>query len=152
MCNQGPASALYFWLAGPDGQGYSTNPADPFGKGKTRIGPFYRFRPEQLKRVDAVMQYFPPRGIDGSPYVYFRPGSKGYDGHPGWGTAHPYRSSKDGEWINPKTYQILSPGNDGTYGRGFHYPGGSDYDDANLDDMANFTRGDTMGQAKPKLP
>jgi hypothetical protein len=149
MCSQSPASALYFWLAGPDGQGYSANPANPFGKGGRRIGPFYRFVPEQLKCVDGVVQYYPPRGINGSPYVYFR-GVKGYDGHPGWGTAHPYRSSKDGSWINPDTYQILSPGVDGTFGQGFHFPGGADYDDANLDDMANFTHGDTMGRAQPK--
>jgi hypothetical protein len=150
MCGQSPASALYFWLAGPDGRGFSANPLDPFGGGRSRIGPFYKFVPEQLKKVDGIMQYCPPRGIDGSPYVYFRGGLTGYDGHIGWETARPYRNSKDGSWINPQTYQILSPGADGKYGVGFHFPSGIDYNDANLDDMANFTRGDTMGQAKPK--
>jgi hypothetical protein len=150
MCGQSPATALYFWLAGPDGRGYSTNPTDPFGKGEHRIGPFYKFVPEQLKKVDGMMQYYPPRGNDGSPYVYFRGGVKGYDGQPGWGNAHPYRNSKDGKWINPDTYQVLSPGVDGMYGKGCRFPSGIDYDDSNLDDMATFTRGDTMGQAKPK--
>ena len=51
----------------------------------------------------------------------------------------------------PNTYQILSPGADGKYGNGCRFPSGIDYDDANYDDMANFTRGDTMGQAMPKI-
>jgi Tfp pilus assembly protein PilE len=150
MCGQSPATALCFWLAGPDGAGFSTNPADPFKKGGPRIGPFYKFIPEQLQRVDGLMQYFPPRGLKGSPYVYFRGGTKGYEGHPGWGSARPYKSSKDGKWINRDTYQVLSPGVDGKFGSGFHFPNGPDYDQANLDDMANFTRGDTMADAKPK--
>jgi type II secretory pathway pseudopilin PulG len=145
---QSPASALYFWLAGPKGQGFSTDPSNPFGKGGTRIGPFYKFTPDQLKKVDGVMQYFPPRGIDGAPYVYFRGGVNGYDGHPGWPPVKPYRSSTDGSWINGPTYQILCPGCDGKYGAGNHYPGGTDYDAANLDDMANFAQGSTMAQMK----
>ena len=67
MCGQSPATALYFWLAGPEGRGFSADPKDPFGEGKTRIGPFYKFAPDRLKKVDGLVQYFPPRGIDGSP-------------------------------------------------------------------------------------
>jgi hypothetical protein len=100
--------------------------------------------------VDGLIEYCPPRGIEGAPYLYFRGGLKGYDGHIGWGTARPYRNSKDGSWINSTKYQILSPGSDGVYGRGCRFPSGVDYDTANLDDMANFTRGDTMRQAMPK--
>ena len=65
--------------------------------------------------------------------------------------AKPYRDSVAGKWINPDTYQILSPGNDGKYGAGNHYPGGPDYDEANLDDITSFSRGETLGQAIPKL-
>jgi hypothetical protein len=150
LCGQSPATALYFWLAGPDGNGYSPNPADPFGKGTPRIAPFYKFAPDRLKKVEGLTQYYPPRGINGAPYLYFRGGLKGYDGHPGCPPVRPYRNSKDGAWINRQTYQILSPGSDGKYGSGSRFPGGIDYDDANLDDIANFTRGDTLGQAKPK--
>jgi hypothetical protein len=152
FCGHSPATALYFWLAGPDGNGFSSNAANPFAKGGARIGPFYRFTPSQLKRVDGLMQYFPPRGIDGAPYLYFRGGRKGYDGQPGWPPAKPYRSSKDGSWINRDTYQILSPGTDGTYGSGCRFPDGIDYDEANMDDMANFSQGDTMGKAQAKFP
>ena len=102
--------------------------------------------------MDGVIEYFPPRGADGEPYVYFRGGPKGYDEHPGWGLVRPYRKSDDGSWINGDTYQILCPGSDGKYGSGHHFPGGIDYDAANLDDMANFSRGDTMGEARPKFP
>jgi len=152
LCGYSPASALYFWLAGPNGRGFSANPINPFDNGASRIGPFFKFAPDQLKKVDGLMLYYPPRGIKGSPYVYFRAGAKGYDGHSGWPPVLPYRNSKDGSWINPNTYQILSPGSDGKYGSGNHFPIGDDSDDASLDDMANFTQGDTMGQAKPKPP
>jgi Tfp pilus assembly protein PilE len=150
LCDYGPESALYFWLAGPNGQGFSANPANPFAKGGDRIGPFFKFIPDQLKMVDGCMQYFPPRGIDGSPYVYFRGGPKGYDGHPGWPPVHPYRDSKRGGWIYGDKFQILSPGSDGKYGAGNHFPDGPDYDEANLDDIANFSQGDTLGDARPK--
>jgi hypothetical protein len=152
FCNYGPAAALYFWLGGPEGRGFSTNPANPFDNNPSRIGPFFKFVPDQLKRIEGITYYYPPRGIEGAPYVYFRGGPKGYDTHPGYPPARPYRNSKSGDWINAKTYQILSPGADGKYGGGNHFPSGIDYDDANMDDMANFTQGDTLGGAKPRLP
>ena len=145
-----PASALYFWLGGPNGNGFSANPKNPFDDGKGRIGPFFQFNPDQLKMVDGVMQYFPPRGLNGSPYVYFCGGAKGYNDNPGWPPAQPYRNSKDGSWINPKTYQVLCPGNDGKFGHGCHYPNGEDYDEANFDDLTSFSRGDTMKQEMPQ--
>lgn len=151
MCGQSPATALYFWLAGPDGTGYNTNPKNPFAKGGERIRPFYKFIPEQLKCVDGLMMYYPPRSPkEGAPYVYFRGSLKGYDMHPGWATAHPYRDSRTDKWINSETFQVLSPGVDGKYGNGCRFPSGIDYDDANMDDSANFTRGDTMRDAKPR--
>lgn len=147
---QSPASALYFWLAGPDGRGFSSNPENPFERaGVQRIGPFFAFTPDRLKRVDGVMEYFPPRRVNGDPYVYFRGGKKGYDGHGGWGAAKPYRDSKNGKWIDPQTFQILCAGNDGKLGSGNHYPDGGDYDEFNYDDLASFTTGSTMRQTMP---
>jgi hypothetical protein len=151
FANHSPASALYFWLGGPNGRGFSANAANPFDNGKNRIGPFFKFDPERVKLVDEVMQYFPPRSKGGSPYVYFRPGAKGYDGHPGWGLARPYRDSIAGKWIEPEKYQIICPGNDEQFGTGNHYPRGQDYDDANQDDMTSFSRGETLGSAIPKV-
>jgi hypothetical protein len=149
----GPDSALYFWLAGPRGRGFSANPANPFETGgKRRIGPFFKFDVERLRIVGRAVQYLPPRNGNGDPYVYFRGGPKGYDGHPGWKTARPYRDSKTGKWINPQSFQILCAGNDGKFGSGIQYPSGSDYDPNNYDDLANFTSGDTMRQAMPAKP
>jgi len=146
-----PATALYFWLAGPKGRGFSTNPKNPFETGGTsRIGPFFKFTPDRLKMVEGAMQYFPPRNVKGDPYIYFRGGPKGYDNHFGWNTVHPYISSETGKWINAQSFQILCGGNDGKLGSGNHFPGGSDYEQENYDDLANFTTGSTMLQCMPK--
>jgi hypothetical protein len=146
---QSPASALYFWLAGPKGLGFSTNPLNPFEtKGTARIGPFFKFDKDRVHEVDDAMQYFPIRREEGGePYVYFRGGPKGYDRHPGWNSAMPYRNSNTGKWINPDTFQLLCAGCDGKFGSGRLYPRGSDYDEYNYDDLANFTDGNTMRQS-----
>ncbi|MCE5267991.1 MAG: hypothetical protein LLG00_08905 [Planctomycetaceae bacterium] len=145
ITGQSPATALYFWLAGPDGRGFSTNPSNPFGNGRNRIGPFIKFDPKRLRTVGGGVQYIPPGGT-GTPYVYFRGGMQGYDGNTGWSPVHPYRSSANNEWINHDTFQIISPGDDGHFGGGHHFPAGADYDEANYDDVANFSAG-TMAQA-----
>lgn len=146
---QSPASALYFWLGGPKGRGFSDNPRNPFEiAGTTRIGPFFKFDQNRLREVDGVMQYFPMRrGEGGEPFVYFRGGLKGYNNHPGWNTVQPYRDSNSGKWINPCTYQLLCAGSDGKFGAGRLYPKGGDYDEFNHDDLANFTDGNTMRQS-----
>jgi hypothetical protein len=149
-----PASALYFWLGGPEGNGFSANPANPFDDGKRRIGPFFKFDKQRVTTEDGVSHFFPPRSKkDGSPYIYFRADKavKGYVGHPGWSMARPYRNSVTGNWIEPTRYQILAPGNDGKFGSGCHYPAGNDYDEANMDDMTNFSQGKTLKAQIPKL-
>jgi Tfp pilus assembly protein PilE len=151
------ASALCFWLGGPEGNGFSANPANPFDDGKRRIGPFFKFDKQRVKTDEGVSQFFPPRSKkDGLPYIYFRADgkgrdAKGYVGHPGWSTARPYRNSLTGNWIAPEKYQILCPGNDGVFGSGFHFPAGNDYDEANMDDMTSFSQGKTLKSQIPKL-
>lgn len=150
FAGQSPASALYFWLAGPNGRGFSTDPTNPFGNGVRRIGPFIHFADNRLKKKDGVIQYFPPHVTSGgAPYVYFRAGAKGYQGNCGYPPARPYRDSETGRWINADSFQILCPGQDGVYGAGNHFPGGADYDKFNLDDIANFSQSGTMRQAMP---
>jgi prepilin-type N-terminal cleavage/methylation domain-containing protein len=147
LSRQSPASSLYFWLAGPNGKGFSNDPRDPFGKGTVRIGPFCQFKPDRTRWVDGAMQYFPPQSPRGGvPYIYFRADKKGYDGHAGWPPASPYRESVGAAWINSDSYQILCAGEDGKLGSGCHYPRGEDYDEANRDDISNFSGG-TMRQA-----
>jgi prepilin-type N-terminal cleavage/methylation domain-containing protein len=148
FAGQSPASALCFWLGGPNGDGFSTDPTNPFGNGGNRIGPFIRFAPNRVKTKDGVSQYFPPQILGGAPYVYFRAGVKGYQGNCGYPPARPYRDSGTGQWINADSFQILSAGQDGVYGSGNHFPAGADYDKYNLDDIANFSRSGTMGQAR----
>jgi len=144
LSNQSPASALYFWLTGPKGKGFSANPKNPFDDGPRRIGPFCQFKPLQLREVHGTMQYFPLCNLTGAPYVYFRADRDGYDSHPGFPPARPYRDSRDGSWINSDSYQILCAGQDGKYGNGCHYPSGDDYDLANHDDITNFSGGPLM--------
>lgn len=147
-----PETALVYWLSGPTGKGFSANKADPFDTGSTRIGPFYNFDATRVKDG----KYYPPGVTGGAPYVYFR-ASVGANGKPKYsGTstcgAKPYKKSPatatDPPPVNPNTYQILCAGRDGTYGAGIDFPTGSDYDNANYDDISNFSKG-TMEQAMP---
>jgi hypothetical protein len=153
FASQSPATALYFWLGGPNGMGFSANPENPFDDNKHRIGPFFKFDRSRLKLVDDpdVRIYLPPGSKTGVPYLYFRGGTKGYDGSQGWEESMPYRSSVDFQWVEPGKYQLLCPGNDGKYGAGNHYPGGTDYDAANMDDITSFSQGETLGRQIPKL-
>jgi len=145
---QNPSSALCFWLAGPSGQGFSTDPTNPFAAGgQRRIGPFIRFAPNRVQALGPLTQYFPPQILHPAPYVYFRAGKKGYLGNCGYQAARPYRNSQNGQWINADSFQILCAGQDGQFGAGNHFPAGDNYDKANLDDMANFSYGCTMAQA-----
>jgi len=152
--SQDPASALVFWLTGPKGRGFSTDPTDPFGDGPNRIGPFIKLSKERLRPKGSSWRYYPPNISMHTPYLYFRADSKkgGYDGNPGWHPARPYKDSKTDGWIHPTSFQILCAGQDGKYGHGRNFPKGDDYDEANYDDIANFTRGSTMRNAMPAKP
>lgn len=152
FAGQSPASALYFWLAGPHGRGFSANPENPFDNGPRRIGPFLDFARDRLKPMGNALHYVPPTLNGNAPYVYFRANKNGYAGNSGWPPARPYRDSETGLWIHPDSYQILCAGEDGRYGAGSHFPGGADYDEANLDDITNFSRGGTLEQAMKRPP
>ena len=129
LAGQSPASALYFWLAGPSGQGFSTDPTNPFASGgERRPGPLPPFRPQP--REDAGQRFasiFLPKCYTPPPYVYFH-GTKGYQGNEGYTSAHPYRDSQTRQWINADSFQILCAGQDGQFGAGNHFPGGDNYD------------------------
>jgi hypothetical protein len=149
LAGQSPASALYFWLAGPNGQGFNTDPTNPFSLGgRQRVGPFISFAPNRVKTQGAVSMYYPPQIFNPAPYVYFRAGTKGYLGNCGYPPARPYRDSKTGAWINSDSFQIICAGQDGKFGSGNRFPGGENYDQANLDDISNFSFSGTMAQAK----
>lgn len=148
---QSPATALYFWLGGPDGRGFSVDPANPFDTKGKRMLPFFNFDKERVKTIDdGVTEYLPPNKKQ-TPYLYFRGSGKGYDKHPGWEFVKPYRDSVKLGWIDGAKYQILCPGNDGKYGAGNFYPGGPDYDAANMDDITSFSRGRVLRDEIPTL-
>jgi prepilin-type N-terminal cleavage/methylation domain-containing protein len=131
-----PASALVFWLAGlppspgQKPQGFHPNPLDPFQGGQPRTGPFYEFHqirlkpekpPENPQDTDhsspSWWVYYPPY-LD-APLVYFRARGGTYSGqysHSSAGVAVPYQD-KDGNWRNPRSFQLITCGFDGVYGR-----------------------------------
>ena len=153
--NLDAASSLVFWLGGmtdQDGKliGFSADPKNPFDTtNESRIGPFFDFDPKLLRDEGGVLVYLPPNNNDQSdPYVYFRPDSKG-EYFSAWKNCRPCRDSIHGGWMNPKSYQLFSPGLDGKYGSGVQYPSGTDYDAQRMDDMGNFTNGATLADDMP---
>jgi hypothetical protein len=152
------AASLVFWLGGPidaDGKqnGFSANPLDPFDDNPSRIGPFFEFARERLKKDGGGFRYYPRNGQDASePLVYFRAKPDGtYSGQ--WRNCKPCQDWRNGEsdppkYINLKSYQLRSPGLDGKHGSGVQFPTGGDYDQYQYDDLANFSDG-TFGDKIP---
>ena len=81
--------------------------------------------------------------------ISFKADSKG-EYHEAWHNCHPCRSSVNGSWINPTSYQLFSPGLDGKYGQGIQYPSGADYDEYRKDDLSNFTDSSALGGDIPQ--
>ncbi len=161
-----PATALGYWLSGPNGKGFSANPLNPFDNNASRIGPFYDFDAGRFTllanatTVKPAYRYYPPNVTNSAPYVYFRATINGtYNSSYSWTTndswIRPLPYYQNSVYINPKGYQILCAGRDGVYGTGTNYPSGAyvsttitAYTDNQYDDMSNFTDG-TMEQAMP---
>jgi hypothetical protein len=163
-----PSTALAFWLGGvpevdPNGQptgrlcGFSANPLHPFENNKTeprRIGPFYEF---DLSRLPpGTYTYYPRNGLPAEPahnqpYVYFAARDGSYSNLSKWGHCRPYVNTlTPNSYVNPTTFQILSPGLDGRFGTGRDYPSGSDYNADNYDDVTNFIKGATLQNDMPR--
>ncbi|MFO0878765.1 MAG: prepilin-type N-terminal cleavage/methylation domain-containing protein [Gemmataceae bacterium] len=124
--------------------GFSNNPLDPTASGGERIGPFYSFVPSRLSAGPSGT-FFQYRDPWNTPYAFFGAYSpNNYDStHAetfGASTVSPYGSS--GNWVNPKTYQIISAGPNMLFGAGgSSWSPGNGYGDANngTDDLANFS-------------
>jgi len=149
-----PASALTFWLGGmtdANGRfiGFSANPADPFNAtDSSRLGPFFEFDSQRVKKVGAGFWYLPPNSNkESEPYLYFkeyaRPGVSDKDAGQ-WKDVKPYKDARTGAYANPSSYQIQCPGSDGKHGRdtksaaGKDAGGKADYDPHQQDDLGNF--------------
>jgi prepilin-type N-terminal cleavage/methylation domain-containing protein len=133
---------LVFFLGGipqvdPNGRpfcsGFSTNPSDPtyhVQKGGDTIAPFFEFDSSRLKRTPS--NYFSYRDTYGTmPYVYFS-SYKTRNGYNRYGTSDcaslnvwPYAEGASAGGLNatwryqkPSSFQIISAGADGAFGRG----------------------------------
>jgi len=161
-----PSTALCFWLGGMrDTQGnfigFSPDQRNPFETATItgRIGPFFDFDKRRVQAVGQLFRYLPPNGnLQSDPYIYFRARlNNQYVGQwtGGGATIRPYQDAVAGGFVNPKTFQILSPGLDGKYWNGqspqpgVRFPTGDDYNPAQYDDITNFSGGRTLEQNMP---
>ena len=95
--------------------GFSADPKNPFDTtNESRIGPFFDFDPVRLRYDGGLPVYLPQNNnSESDPFVYFRADSKGeYRG--AWKNCRPCRDSRNGEWMNPSSFQLFFPGNDGS--------------------------------------
>ena len=170
-----PDTALVFWLGGAQDStgafiGFSANSSDPFDASASRISPFFDFAKDRLSASKGkvagptvggtfnLFQYFPANDkvINDTPapapFLYFKAVAGVYSTTAVLGGS-PYKDSATGNpFVMPKSYQLLCPGLDGTYGSTVSplYPSGSNYDQKNgLDDMTSFTNGATVGDDAP---
>ena len=162
-----PKNSLAFWLGGlyANGQfsGFSANPANPFDTSTTsRIGPFYtEFDEDRLYSEETasgsnryVCSYHPTVEARQTPadqaIIYYRanPGNVGSEYSNGRNYA--FRDGRTSGWINPRTYQIISPGLRGgkysDWNSNPWYPSvpsseSYTYTAAQLDGMSNFMTG-----------
>lgn len=71
------------------------------------------------------------------------------------GTAMPYMSDRSDRFMNPKTFQLISAGQDSHFGNYNEnpkwYPSGNNYDDYDADNLTNFSTG-TLGEDKDSQP
>jgi hypothetical protein len=153
-----PAQALCFWL-----QGLSPDPEHPVSKlldDPTARIPMFNFEKARLKYPAGKKQcpVYVSEGGGDAPYVFFShenyatqtPFNADFK-QGGKGIARPYRSdNKDiGEFMNPKSFQIISAGHDGDFGGGKgSFPSGTGYQASDKDNLTNFADG-TLGDAIP---
>lgn len=133
---------LVYFLRGPSGQGWSTNPRNPSAPGGERIGPFFDFKPDRIQN-GAYLDRF-----RGQPIAYFC--ATQWSGQAWMPNAYnpgdcaslgvqPYKG------MNMDSYQLICAGRNkkfGTSGGGWDpanamqiYPVGSD----GWDDISNFS-------------
>ncbi len=154
---------LTFFLGGRwhNGQffGFSANPTNPFDDASSRIGPFFDF---DADRLDGENRHYYPTvearqsGNSNRAIRYYRAENGGYN--PATKGYIPFKDSRtatapaDMAWINPRSFQIISPGLssaefDDTVDVFACFPDGP-YTAHQLEMMSNFTSG-TMEDAMP---
>jgi len=135
----GPDTALVFWLQGPNRDGFSANPENPFEAGGTRVGPFCELKES---RIDTTTGKYYQDGADmtvDAPYVY-------YSSNGGYVDGVAMKSQTTGQFMNSGTYQIRAPGADGKLGTATTWPITADKTDS-LDDISNYSDGKRFEKA-----
>lgn len=136
---------LVFFLGGPDGNGWSTNPRNPLVAGGDRIGPFFGFEPQRLVDFhgNGYKSYL---DLWGTPIAYFSSMKWGGTGWMPQGYSADCSKLAVQPYPNAKVaYQIISAGPDKKFGMlgakwepgkaATIYPPGSE----GHDDIANFS-------------
>ncbi len=143
------------YIVGPDGSvsgpgtparwtpvGFSANPANPFARGGSRVGPFYEFDISRLVNVvntgNSMPEYLDPIEGQSMPYAYASTARGAYAPNSGavyrpedlnWNGSGPFTSvyhrPNNGQVYNPRGFQIISPGFDGEFGIGGEWEPGS---------------------------
>ncbi|MCF0233951.1 MAG: type II secretion system protein [Thermoguttaceae bacterium] len=139
FCGDEPGKALLFWLAGPDGNGFSSDEQFPFGEepgeGVDANGNPYKYftcdyGDAESRETPSMELVYDSEGTNGGNYneklgvmfqgktiAYFRAengdyGLKHFETC-GQGCAQPYM--KGGAWYNPDSFQLIYPGEDGAF-------------------------------------
>lgn len=139
--------------------GFSANPATPFARGGTRIGPFYEFDSGRIVNVSAgtdrqMPEYLDPLPGQLHPYIYVSANEgRGYSNND-LDIDHPTTLSptliytEDAAGLVPynmNSFQIISPGADQQYGTGGFYDKDKGFtgfsETVQKDNITNFTGG-----------
>lgn len=140
--------ALMFWLGGivENGKftGFAASKTDPTlteAASSKRKGPYYQFETTRVSGTASTGKLGYKNAWDG-PYLYF---SKSdyltYTSNP-LGGVYPYRNSNTttvNSFYNPKTFQIISSGQDQTFGPGGYYQPPFTIGVPGYDDLSNFS-------------
>lgn len=125
-------AALVFFLGGPGGQGFSSNPTNPLAgptPGEVRKGPFFDFRPNRLVGGQYLDVY-------GTPFAYYSTTGTLNSYPPGCGA---YMQAGGGNYLKPDSFQIISAGANMQFNPGNTWPGVTGA--AGFDDISNFATG-----------
>ncbi|NBY02693.1 MAG: type II secretion system protein [Planctomycetes bacterium] len=145
--------ALVFLLGGfadsssgaPNFVGFSSNPLNPMDVTNTKYktkGPFYEFKQKQI--IPGTSYYTMVNNTGGS-YAYFSSSDYAYFlANPLGGIVYPYHKSPSppvasSSYYNPKTFQIISSGQDKLFGSGGYYAPPYTTGQPVFDDISNFS-------------
>jgi prepilin-type N-terminal cleavage/methylation domain-containing protein len=155
--------ALVMWL-----RMISSNPANPFDASAAAVrNSYYEFDEKRLidDETDGIPSYKAKFAKD-TPYIYIE--ARTYNRHLTTASAasatadgatyyaQPFFADGGAKAINPTKFQIICAGLDGEFGQINSaatdlklFPSGTNYNEADLDNLTNFSEGKTLGDSRP---